>query len=403
MDVAVISDIHVMAPQLLCQDGTAYRNYIAHDRKMLTESPRLLENAVSRILQDPPEAVFVTGDLTKDGERLSHRLVAEELLRPLLDKGIKVFVIPGNHDVNNPHAVSFHGDSTVRTETVSAGEFVDIYSAYGYGDAIARDSCSLSYVARLNDSVRVLAVDACRYYDNDFDANICVTGGRILPGTMKFIKEQALKAREDGCRMVTIMHHGLVRHWKWQDRAMPEYLVEDWKKNARIFGKYGLNIVFTGHFHAQDIASSGSGKRKVYDIETGSTVSCPLPLRRVTLEGSILRTTTSCLVDKGTDSLWNKSLRYAREGISTIVSGIVPDNIPAEVVGQASEVVSEAYLAHVRGDESMPEGFAERLQAAVARLRPYSFKYSFILDRLTRYLCDDDGINDNDAVLIVGK
>lgn len=63
---------------------------------------------------------------------------------------------------------------------------------------------------------------------------------------MRFIKEQARKARKDGCRIFTIMHHGLVRHWTWQDLAMSDYLVKGWKKDSRIFGRLGLNVVFTG-------------------------------------------------------------------------------------------------------------------------------------------------------------
>ena len=35
MKIAVMSDIHVMAPELLVEDGKAYGDYIAGDRKLL--------------------------------------------------------------------------------------------------------------------------------------------------------------------------------------------------------------------------------------------------------------------------------------------------------------------------------------------------------------------------------
>jgi DNA repair exonuclease SbcCD nuclease subunit len=39
------------------------------------------------------------GDHTKDGELINHESV-KDLLQQLADAGIKVFVVPGNHDIN---------------------------------------------------------------------------------------------------------------------------------------------------------------------------------------------------------------------------------------------------------------------------------------------------------------
>lgn len=156
--------------------------------------------------------------------------------------------------MNNPHAAVFHGDTARRTRIVSPEEFARCYLDYGYGQALARDTTSLTYVVQLNDSVRLLAIDACKYEENDYQRNICVTGGRIKSGTLEFVRQQATEAQRHGCRMLAMMHHGLVRYWKWQDKVMAAYLIDDWKKHARIFASLGLDIVFTGHFHAQDIA-----------------------------------------------------------------------------------------------------------------------------------------------------
>ena len=38
LKIAVLSDIHIMNPQLLRGDGDAIRNYIKRDRKLLQES-----------------------------------------------------------------------------------------------------------------------------------------------------------------------------------------------------------------------------------------------------------------------------------------------------------------------------------------------------------------------------
>ena len=391
MKITVLSDIHVMAPELLVEDGPAYQDYIAGDRKLLKEGPEILKTAVTKILADRPDIVLISGDLTKDGEYASHKLVSETLLRPLADAGIRTFVIPGNHDINNPDAVEYHGDSTVRTRTVSADEFAAFYQDYGYGEAVARDTASLTYVARLNDSVRLLAIDACRYEDNDFGTGTCVVGGRIKDATFDFIREQAALAQKDGCRMLAMIHHGVVRHWKWEDKAMADYLVADWKKCERLFRKYGLDIIFSGHFHAQDISRYGSGKSAVYDIETGSTVSYPMPVRNLVLGTDSLSVHTWHIAPLMEDkTLEGKAVHYAHEAIASIVRSLVPETIPQEIVGEAASVAGDAYVAHIQGDESMSDEELEALKAVVKKVRKH----------ITRYLhTDKEGFPDNDCVI----
>ena len=96
--IAVISDLHVMAPELLKKDGSAFEQYLNRDRKMLRESAEILDTLVGDIIDLNPQLVLVTGDLTKDGERASHLLVAEQLRR-LTDAGIQVLVVPGNQNL----------------------------------------------------------------------------------------------------------------------------------------------------------------------------------------------------------------------------------------------------------------------------------------------------------------
>ena len=77
--IIVMSDIHVMAPQLLVNRGTAYENYLNQDPKLLEYSGEVLEYLVGKTLQRNPDLVIIPGDLTKDGELLSHQLVVNIL------------------------------------------------------------------------------------------------------------------------------------------------------------------------------------------------------------------------------------------------------------------------------------------------------------------------------------
>ena len=54
----------------------------------------------------------------------------------------------------------------------------------------------------------------------------------------------------------------------------------------------GLRIMFTGHYHANDITSRIDGDKTLYDIETGSMVTAPIPYRIITIKGTDMNITT---------------------------------------------------------------------------------------------------------------
>lgn len=405
--MVVLSDIHIMAPELLQEDGPAFQQYITYDRKMLKESVSLLKTAVDAIISEQPDAVLVTGDLTKDGEKVSHELVAQHLLKPLREQGIPVYVIPGNHDVNNPHAVIFLNDTVKRTETVSPEEFARCYNDYGYGQAIARDPYSLSYVVQLHGSTRLLAIDACKYEENDYSLNTCVTGGRIKPETMEFIRKQTEDAKAHGCHMLTMIHHGLVQHWEGQESVMADYLVDNWKQQAETFAGLGLRFVFTGHFHAQDIASWSKGKQAVYDIETGSTVSYPMPYRIINFGGGQMKIATRHIESipgfTSPGALQQHALRFAKSSISSIAHDMLPKQIPDVVAERVSNALEKAYTAHLTGDENLSTIDAATLETIGQQMSSYSPQLGSALKMIGTSLYTDIAPADNNVTIEINE
>lgn len=398
--VAVISDVHVMSPTLLKQDGKAFADYVAHDRKMLKESSSLMLQATERIISEHPDYVFVVGDLTKDGETVSHEYLRDNFLARMKRAGIDVFVISGNHDVNNPHAVEFLGDTTKRVPTPSKEQFATLYNNYGYGQALARDPHSLSYVVALNDHTRLLCLDACEYEQNDFGKNTCITAGRLKPETVAFIKQQAAEAKQKGCRLLAMMHHGVVQHWTWQEKAMSEYLVDDWRKQADMLARQGIEIVFTGHFHSQDMARRGS----IFDVETGSLVSYPSPYRIVKISENTVSIQTKHLDNRGIsipndENLQQYGARYAHSGIHTIVGDMLPDKFPADLKSDICDMVAAAYVAHLAGDESFPQEKQAEINAISKRIKHFSWKYAYIFKHIVKYLWTDLEPQDNNLTI----
>jgi len=386
--IAVASDVHVMSPSLMQREGKAYADYMQRDRKMLKESPSLLEAFTADVLAERPQYVFITGDLTKDGERVSHEYLIAHALQRFRAAGIRVLVIPGNHDVNNPHAVAFDDASTTRVPTVSPTEFATLYRDYGYGDALARDTASLSYVYQLTPAVRVLALDACEYDRNDFAADKCYHEGYLRPATFRFAEAQLEAARWAQQKVIVIMHHGLTEHWKYQNRVLPGYVVDNAKALKKLLKRYGVHVVLTGHLHTQDITAAAAD---LYDVETGSLVSYASPYRLATLTADSLFIATRRL--ENLPAIAADFPAYCREhtaaGIRAIVGRMFPDDVPADLRREATEMVAQAMMDNYRGDERLTADKAADIDRVAKQLRKYSWKWSLVFKRVTKSLLTD--------------
>lgn len=280
---AVISDIHYFSPSLYDnKENPAFVEYLNGDRKMLKESGAILDEALSEISSTKVPFLLIPGDLTKDGEKKSHEEVAAKL-QALKDKGVKVFVIPGNHDINNPHAKSFTNGGSSPVDRITKDDFARIYKNFGYGEALKKDPASLSYLAEPVKGLWLIGIDACKYENN---VNEPETGGAIRPATLQWIKEILAEGKKQNKTVFAMMHHGLVEHFTGQHLLFHEYLVDNYEAVSNDLVKSGLNIIFTGHMHANDIVKKTVDASTIFDIETGSTVSYPCPIRYIDLDMS---------------------------------------------------------------------------------------------------------------------
>jgi len=284
--IAIISDTHVMAPQLLVSDGTAIEEYLTRDRKMLRESAEILDTLVASILELKPDMVLVTGDLTKDGERTSHHLVAGQLQR-LVDSGIQVLVVPGNHDINNPDAKVYDGDTATPTTTITRGEFADIYHNMGYDQHSRRDPDTLSYCRDVTDQLTILAIDACMDRLNTFvsrgDArDHTKASGRLESSSQQWLVDQATRATAGGRRVIAMMHHHLVPHFHMEETLAAPYMVDDASQLCQRLVKAGVHVIFTGHLHISDICQTSHRQGEMVEVATAAAVGYPCQWRIAT-------------------------------------------------------------------------------------------------------------------------
>ena len=288
--VVVLSDPHVMAPELLVNEGTAWTTYLSGQRKMVDYSKLLFDNMIEKIRQDiHPELVLITGDLTKDGEQVSHEYVTSKL-NELRDVGIQTLVIPGNHDRgSNSDAVCYNGESTTSVEVASNEWFATQYANYGYGVGSEREGTTLTYACEPITGLVVIGIDSG-------------TDGSVSETTLNWVIEKATAARANGKKVIAMMHHPLIPHFAGVDNFVSTAVVGSYKTVRNALADAGIRVVFTGHFHTSDIAKDWNEDqtREIYDVNTGSLISYPCDYREVTMSADFtdMTITTGRIADE---------------------------------------------------------------------------------------------------------
>jgi len=355
----VFSDPHVYDPKL-GTEGKAFEGYIADDRKLLRESTEIMEAAIAAIKKEKTNFVLVAGDMTKDGERVSHELCASYLSQ-LEATGKKVYVVPGNHDVKNGHSFRYIGDRTERVPNITPEEFAQIYNEFGYKEALYRDPASLSYVAEPQAGVWLLALDSCRYAEN-IEGEEPITDGKFSPATLGWIEEMLKKAASEKKLTIAMMHHGIVEHYVGQEKYYGKYIVDDFPAVSKMLAMYDVRLVFTGHYHAQDItfASWPEENKFLFDVQTGSLVTYPCPYRLVNIDASqkaTIRTQRIQSIRSRPTDFQEYARAYLLEGIAGIASRTIQKyNVEQAEADKLAQQVARAFVAHYAGDENLPSG-----------------------------------------------
>lgn len=356
----VFSDPHYFDPSL-GTEGAAFGEYLDNDRKLLRESRELMLEAIKMVNRSNASFVIIPGDLTKDGSGVSHTAFAK-LITGIEAEGRPVYVVPGNHDIANGEAREFRGDTSYIVNSVTPDEFAKIYREFGYGEALYRDEHSLSYVAEPAEGTWLLALDPC-LYDHNRPGEHPHTDGAFKQQTLDWITEMATRAGEQDISMIAFMHHGITEHYKGQDKFYGEYVVDDHEDVAARFASLGIHVVFTGHYHAQDVTlKTWKNGDFIYDIETGSLVTYPCPMREIRISGTKMHI-KSHFIEK-IPSHPEGFMEYSRDFVHAGIAGIaertlISYKLKPEDAALLSGQIGDAFVAHYQGDEPVVDKYLD--------------------------------------------
>jgi len=377
--IAIVSDIHYLDQSLLknnASTGTAFLNYLMGDPKLIEFSASIFEQVVSELQADKPDLLLIPGDLTKDGEKISHKAMAK-ILQNLSKSGIKVFVIPGNHDVNNPESRGYDGNTEFITPSVSSDEFSSIYEEFGYKKAKERDPNSLTYICEPYSKLWILGIDDCKYDQVRLRPEV---SGVIKPETMEWIQEKLKLAKKDKITVLAMMHHGILEHYQNQELLDKGYVTDNWTSVGKELMEAGVQIMFTGHYHANDITMTSEDGNILYDIETGSLVTAPCPYRMITLVGKEVSINTRKISTinypiPGGLSFTTYSTNFLSASMDGYFSYMLAGmGLDASTIAFVAPRFRNAIMAHYSGDEQI----SELEQAYVNMLAGNAFLYGAV-------------------------
>lgn len=266
----IVSDPHYISKNTYNEDE-AFENFCcSNDGKLLNYANEIIDTLVWEVENKRPDFLIISGDLTCNGERESH-LDFSNKLSIIEEQGTCVFVIPGNHDIENPWASNYIGKEPCKTESISMQEFTEIYNSFGYNESISRDENSLSYLVTPSEDLWLLMIDSTKK-DKTKSSGTPERGGMLSSKTLKWIEQCSALAKENNACLIASMHHNLLPH---NSVINKDYVIDNSQEVLEVFRKLGIEVVLTGHIHLQSIKSHVLDDSKLYDIATGSILAYP--------------------------------------------------------------------------------------------------------------------------------
>lgn len=276
LKLTFIADTHYYSKTLGTQ-GRQYELRSGSDQKCLAETSEIIDAAFEKIAQSDTDCVMIAGDVSNDGEMVSHLEFREKLYK--LREKKKVYLITATHDwCNDLNPRRFVGNEVFNdVETMASKELPAFYRDFGPDDAISKFITHIgtcSYVVQLGENVRLLAL-------ND-DKNEHNHAG-FTEAHFQWIEKQIKKANEDNCLIIGMEHHLLTPHISPLITgggvcvANREYV-------ASRLADAGLRYMFVGHSHIQNTTDFKSANgNTIIEVNVGSLVGYPAPIVNVTV------------------------------------------------------------------------------------------------------------------------
>lgn len=239
----IVSDLHIALPHTIWDHPSRFH--------LVEVGIPAFESALEHLTQLDLDFLLLPGDLTQHGEPENHIWLQKRLSQ----LPFPVYVVPGNHDV--PVLMA-------NQQSIAFADFPNYYHKFGYDNPQ-----QIYYTTQVLPGVRLIGLNS--NFFNDQGQQV----GRVDSQQLHWLEEVLAAARDE--LVLVMIHHNVVEHLPDQSRhpMANRYMLENASQLLQMLRRYGVQLVFTGHLHVQDVAYADG----VYDITTGSLVSYPHPYR----------------------------------------------------------------------------------------------------------------------------
>ncbi len=292
--LATLSDIHYYSEALAGNKGEAFYTHMEGSNCVYDDLDAILDSTFAALENDAKKKglkyVVITGDLTINGEYEGHIALAERLRAFEKESGLKVYVVNGNHDINNPLAASFVNDRKEAAKTVNAAEFAEIYADFGYNEAYHTFSeydtgkaGALSYSINLKkEGYRLIMIDAGKYTADVTEDRVDEkeTSGAIGEELLEWVLKEAKDAKANGQTPIAFTHWNMSGENYLHEYIMQGFVIDEGYILQEVFADAGINYVFSGHQHTSDIDITYSDAGEpLYSVITPSLTQYPFAYR----------------------------------------------------------------------------------------------------------------------------
>ncbi len=309
----ILSDTHYYAESAMgktAEDKAEFNEMMLMNNSTTGLAPVLTDAALANLAKKAKNGeidfLLLPGDLTRNAEYSAHKELTEKLHKFEEETGIPVYVINGNHDINNNRSMTYDGEELIDSKNnpelrdeldTSPEEFEALYKEFGYSseggyysrykEKAENSEGSLSYATDINDDYRLIALDTQLYSADNTDSGTDdqETGGRMSEEHLAWAVAETEKAVADGKTVLGLVHTNLIPHFETEVDILDQFVLFGWEKVADALAKAGMHYVVSGHTHMQDVAThiTDSGET-ITDIITTSILSYPNQFRTVTLD-----------------------------------------------------------------------------------------------------------------------
>lgn len=275
ISMILATDMHVLASDYT--GSYFYEPQSFFDGKVIHYSNEFFDAFLEEVLQNKPEILILSGDLTLNGSVKSHTDFIDKI-QQVQAAGIEVLVIPGNHDVDSSAWDYTNVTSDTPSEEVPLVEsltsvgFMELYENFGPAQALSRDENTFSYIYEATPYLRILMLDTN-----------CFGKGYVKDETLEWLEKELLDAKLADAEVLAITHQNLYAHNSLLSFGYQLYNADEL---LALYEKYDVICNLSGHIHVQSIMNE-----KVPEIATASMANAGTQYGLITYDGQTLEYT----------------------------------------------------------------------------------------------------------------